>query len=132
MTPQMPAIRTHTLIDWNTCGKPVATEKNSSRVELKTTEKMAVDEAGLVHGGFVFSLADHAAMIAVNHPNVVLGSAEVAFLKPVKAGALLQAEARVTDEKGKKKTVSVAVFSRDEKIFEGQFTCFVLSKHVLA
>jgi acyl-coenzyme A thioesterase PaaI-like protein len=47
---------------------------------------MAVDDRGLVHGGFVFGLADHAAMLAVNDPNVVLGAASTRFLKPVRVG----------------------------------------------
>ena len=55
-------------------------------MELLTNRSMAVDETGLVHGGYIFGLADYAAMIAVNHPNVVLGSSEVKFLKPVRAG----------------------------------------------
>jgi acyl-coenzyme A thioesterase PaaI-like protein len=44
---------------------------------------MAADQRGLVHGGFTFGLADYAAMVAVNDPNVVLGAAEVRFLAPV-------------------------------------------------
>jgi acyl-coenzyme A thioesterase PaaI-like protein len=47
---------------------------------------MVVDAHGLVHGGFVFGLADYAAMLAVNDPNVVLGAAEARFLKPVRRG----------------------------------------------
>jgi acyl dehydratase len=41
-------------------------------------------------------------MIAVNHPNVVLGAAEVKFLKPVKAGETVIAEAKVKKRKVKK------------------------------
>jgi len=47
---------------------------------------MVVDDHKLVHGGFIFGAADYAAMAAVNDPNVVLGSAEVSFLKPSKSG----------------------------------------------
>jgi len=93
---------------------------------------MVVDETGLVHGGFIFGLADYAAMISVNHPNVVLGSADVKFLKPVKAGESLVAESVVQGSEGKKRIAAVTVRSDDTKIFEGVFTCFVLEKHVLA
>ena len=92
---------------------------------------MAVDTTGLVHGGFVFGLADHAAMIAVNHPNVVLGAADVKFIKPVKSGDVLVAEARVEKKEGKKQTVSVLVTRGDAEIFKGMFICFILDKHVL-
>ena len=87
-------IITHKAIDPDLCGTPVAVSDGYSRVEIATTARMAVDDKGLVHGGFVFGLADHAAMIAVNHPNVVLGSAEVKFVKPVRVGERIVAEAR--------------------------------------
>jgi acyl-coenzyme A thioesterase PaaI-like protein len=86
----------------------------------------------LVHGGFIFGLADHAAMIAVNHPNVVLGAAEVKFLKPVKVGQSLVAEAVVANESGKKRLVNVVVKQDGIDVFEGTFSCFVLNKHVLS
>jgi acyl-coenzyme A thioesterase PaaI-like protein len=93
---------------------------------------MAVDDSDLVHGGFIFGLADHAAMIAVNHPNVVLGAAEVKFLKPVKVGQSLVAEATVANESDKKRLVKVVVKRGDDNILEGTFSCFVLDQHVLS
>jgi len=124
-------IITHNKIDYSLCGKPLLTENDLSKVELKTTGQMSVDQTGLVHGGFIFGLADHAAMIAVNHPNVVLGSSEAKFLKPVKAGDIVIAEAKVEEKEGKKNSVTVSVSRGEEKVFEGTFTCFVLEKHVL-
>jgi uncharacterized protein (TIGR00369 family) len=124
-------IITHNKIDFSLCGKPLLTEKDFSKVELKTSEQMSVDQTGLVHGGFIFGLADHAAMIAVNHPNVVLGTAEVKFLKPVKAGEKVIAEAKVEEKEDKKNAVTVSVSRGEEPVFEGMFTCFILEKHVL-
>ncbi len=124
-------ISTHNGIDFSLCGKPLLIEKDQSRVELTTSEQMKVDQTGLVHGGFIFGLADYAAMIAVNHPNVVLGAAEVKFLKPVRAGETVTAEAKVENKEGKKQSVSVSVLRADETVFEGTFTCFVLEKHIL-
>ena len=124
-------IITHDKIDFSLCGKPLLTENDFSKIKLKTSEQMSVDQTGLVHGGFIFGLADHAAMIAVNHPNVVLGAAEVKFLKPVKAGETVVAEAKVEEKEGKKNSVTVSVSSGEETVFKGMFTCFVLEKHVL-
>lgn len=125
-------IKTHTLIDQELCGTPVQVDSGRSRVELRTTRKMIVDETGLVHGGFIFGLADYAAMIAVNHPNVVLGASEVKFIKPVKADEKITAEAAVENSQGKKQHVTVIV-SKDQgkPVFTGTFTCFVLDQHVL-
>ena len=124
-------IRTHEKIDQRLCGKPVRLEENYAEVELETTEEMAADERGLVHGGFIFGQADYAAMLAVNHPNVVLGRANVRFLKPVKVGEKVLAIAKVFSEEGKKRIVDVVVKREDEEVFKGEFICFVLPKHVL-
>ena len=124
-------IRTHQKIDRTLCGRPLSVEDGTSLVELETTAQMAADELGLVHGGFIFSAADYAAMIAVNDPHVVLGASDVKFLKPVRVGATLTVSARVQEVKGKKYWVSVSVMKGREEVFQGMFTCFVLDKHVL-
>lgn len=125
-------IRTHEQIDKELCGTPAEVSENHAKIEMTATQRMAVDETGLVHGGFLFGLADHAAMLAVNHPNVVLGGAEVRFLKPVRPGELLVAEAAVTEVDGKKHAVEAFVYKNDETVFSGRFDCFVLDQHVLA
>jgi uncharacterized protein (TIGR00369 family) len=95
-------IITHQAINPELCGRALQVEKGFSRVALVTTAVMAADHTGLIHGGFIFGLADYAAMIAVNHPNVVLGAADVKFLKPVVQGETVIAEARVEEIQGKK------------------------------
>ena len=125
-------IVTHQAIEQTLCGRPVQVEIGFSRVEFVATPEMAVDDSGLVHGGFVFGLADYAAMIAVNHPNVVLGAADVKFLKPIILGDKILAEARVEEIQGKKHWVAVSVLKQEKVIFQGMFTCFVLDNHVLA
>ena len=124
-------IKTHEKINPALCGRALNVEPGTSRVELLTTEEMAADATGLVHGGFIFGLADYAAMIAVNHPHVVLGAAEVKFLKPVRAGQSVVAEAVVEQVKGKKQQVRVTAAANEETVFSGRFTCFVLDAHVL-
>ncbi|WP_297470856.1 PaaI family thioesterase [Thermococcus sp.] len=123
--------RTHRLANERLVGRPLKIEPGRAEVELLTTEEMAVDEYGLVHGGFTFGLADYAAMLAVNEPTVVLGKAEVRFLKPVKVGDILIAKAEVVEDLGRKKIVKADVFRGSEKVFEGTFHCYVLERHVL-
>ena len=125
-------IKTHGKIDTELCGTPLEVRQGFSLVEFHAIEGMAVDESGLAHGGFVFGLADYAAMIAVNHPNVVLGGAEVRFQLPVRTGDTLIAEARLVSSEGKMQVVEVVVQREDEIVFKGEFTCFVLEKHVLS
>ena len=124
--------RTHRLTNERLVGRPVRIEPGKAEVELLTTEEMAVDEYGLVHGGFTFGLADYAAMLAVNEPTVVLGKAEVRFLKPVKVGERLTARAEIKEDLGRKKIVRAEVLNENgDRVFEGTFHCYVLEKHVL-
>jgi uncharacterized protein (TIGR00369 family) len=122
---------THLGIDRRLCGEPLEIGDGTAAVVLVTRPEMAADGHGLVHGGFVFGLADYAAMLAVNHPNVVLGSAEVRFLKPVAVGERLAAAARVAESDGRRSRVSVEVRRGDEPVMSGTFLCFTLERHVL-
>ncbi|MEY3012945.1 MAG: hypothetical protein RIT45_1680 [Pseudomonadota bacterium] len=126
------AANTHLRTEARLVGTPDALAPGYARCHLATRDDMVVDEHGLVHGGFAFGLADYAAMLAVNDPNVVLGSAETRFLAPVKKGDVLVAEARVTGSKGRRRSVEVVVRVGDREVVRGRFETFVLPKHVLA
>jgi len=127
--------RTHLAIDPRLVGEArKIIEGSAAQAVLVTLPEMAADERGLVHGGFVFGLADYAAMLAVNHPNVVLGSSEVRFLKPVLVGERLVANAVVekTEQmEGKKIRVRVVVRRGEEEVLTGSFLCFTPERHVL-
>ncbi len=122
---------THLAIDPRLVGQPVELAEGSAAVALTTRPEMAADEHGLVHGGFVFGLADYAAMLAVNDPHVVLGGAEVRFLKPVRIGERLISQATVEETDGRKSRVQVEVRRGEEKVMSGSFLCFTLERHVL-
>ena len=124
-------INTHDKIDQELCGMPVMLEEDFCSINLNTSECMIVDKYDLVHGGFIFGAADYAAMLAVNDTNVVLGSANTKFLKPVIKGEIVELEARVMDSSSKKRLVSVVGKVNGEEVFLGDFTCFVLDKHIL-
>ncbi len=130
--------RTHLALDPRLCGTLRALSPGQARVELTTTQEMAADDHGLVHGGFVFGLADAAAMFAIDEPNVVLGSAETRFLAPVVVGDVLLASASVARVEGKKHFVEVEVSrvglaaAESRQVFQGTFVCFVPAQHVLA
>jgi len=124
---------THLLASEKLVGSVVSIENNSAIVTLKITEEMIVDTYNLSHGSFVFGLADYAAMVAINEPTVVLGKAETKFLKPVVLNDEVTAKATVSDNSnGKKFNVIVEVQNqKNELVFEGEFVCFVLEKHIL-
>ena len=125
-------VNTHLGISKELCGTPVELAPGKAVVSMATIPAMAADSMNLVHGGFVFGMADYAAMLAVNDPNVVLGSADMKFLKPVRVGDKLHAAAEVKEEKGKKRVVDVTVTRDGEEVVTGTCVCFILDKHVLA
>lgn len=126
-----PTPSTHLAIDRRLCGEPLDLAEGSAAVSFTALPEMAADDCGLIHGGFVFGLADYAAMLAVDDPNVVLGGAEVRFLKPVVVGERLVARAAVEETAGRKRRVRVDVLRGEEPVMTGSFSCFVLDRHVL-
>ena len=125
-------IETHQHIDPVLCGSPVSIGQGRAEVRLTMSSVMRADAHGLVHGGFVFGLADYAAMLAVNDPNVVLGSAQTRFVSPVRDGETVVARARRTDVSGRKHTIEVIATVADRVVMSGTFTTFVLDAHVLS
>jgi uncharacterized protein (TIGR00369 family) len=128
--------RTHLAIDPRWSGAPLELSEGAAVVTLATVPEMAADDRGLVHGGFVFALADHAAMLAVNEPTVVLANAEVHFLRPVVVGEELRATATVEPPHagaapGKRRRVGCSVSGPHGEVFRGHFTCVVPPRHVL-
>jgi acyl-coenzyme A thioesterase PaaI-like protein len=123
--------RTHEKIAGALCGRPVELSAGRARVVLETTAEMAADARGLTHGGFTFGLADHAAMLAVNEPTVVLASAETKFLAPVVTGERLEAEAEVERTEGRRRWVKVVVRRDGTPVMEGQFLAVVPDRHIL-
>jgi acyl-coenzyme A thioesterase PaaI-like protein len=122
---------THLGISPTLVGVATALESGRASATLTTLPEMAADAQGLVHGGFVFGLADYAAMLAVNDPYVVLGGADCRFLAPVRVGEILVAEAVTKEVAGKKRLVECSVRNEREAVFSATFTCFVLPRHVL-
>jgi len=121
---------THLKIDTTLNGEVVELKEGYAKVKLLTTELMAADERGLVHGGFAFGAADYAAMLAVNDPNVVLAKSETKFLAPIKVEEVVIFEANITKSDGSKYTVEVYGSIGDKKVFVGTFYTVVLKKHV--
>ncbi len=130
-----PTPTTHLAIDRRLVGEPLELGEGTARAALTLLPEMAADDRGLVHGGFAFGLADYAAMLAVNHPLVVLASSSMKFLAPTRVGERLVAEARVIEETGRRRRVGVEVRRGDgetqEVVASGEFLAVVPNRHVL-
>lgn len=123
--------RTHEGVSERYVGRPVDLADGRATVELETDPEMQVDGSGLVHGGFVFGVADYAAMLAVNEPTVVLAGADVDFPAPTTVGETIRATATDEDGTGSRRTVAVTARADDSVVCEGTFDCVVPDEHVL-
>ncbi len=112
-------------------GRLIDITDTGAKVILETTEDMAVDEEGLVHGGFTFSAADFCAMASVNEPYVVLVKAtDCEFMAPVKVGDVIEFQGEILIKEKRKVEVKVTGKLKEIKVFEGIFSCVILDMHV--
>lgn len=124
-------VKTHGRINQALNGEIVKLEVGYVELKLITSAEMLADDIGLIHGGFIFSAADYAAMLAVNEKNVVLVASDCQFLSPVKFHDEVNVVARVRHKEGRKRNVHVEAFVLDIKVFEGEFKTVITDKHVL-
>ncbi len=124
-------IKTHEKINVDLNGEITLLERGYVELRLVTTPEMIADDVGLIHGGFIFSAADYAAMVAVNEKNVVLVGSDCQFLSPVKFHDEVNIIAKVRHKEGRKRNVHVEGFVLDIKVFEGEFKTVVTERHVL-
>ncbi|MCK4738097.1 MAG: PaaI family thioesterase [Sulfurimonas sp.] len=124
-------LKTHEEVNHDLSGEIQKLENGYVELKLVTTHEMIADKEGLIHGGFVFSAADYAAMIAVNEKNVVLVASDCQFLSPVKFGDIVNFTAKVRHKEGRKRNVKVTGNVLDIKVFDGEFKTVVTERHVL-
>ncbi|MDD2789085.1 MAG: hotdog domain-containing protein [Sulfurimonas sp.] len=124
-------LNTHNQINQALSGEIIKMEVGYVEVLLTTLPEMLADNVGLVHGGFIFSAADYAAMAAVNEPNVVLVASDCQFLSPVKIHDEVLFKAKVRHKEGRKRNVHVEGHVHDIKVFEGEFKTVITEKHIL-
>lgn len=124
-------LKTHDKINQDLCGEIQKLEVGFVKLKLVTNHEMIADSQSLIHGGFIFSAADYAAMAAVNEKNVVLVASDCQFLSPVKFGDIVDFVAKVRHKEGRKRNVHVTGHVLDIKVFEGEFKTVVTERHVL-
>ena len=124
-------IKTHEKVNSDLCGTVIKIERGYVELRLTTTPEMIADDIGLIHGGFIFSAADYAAMLAVNEKNVVLVGSDCQFLSPVKFHDEVNIIARLRHKEGRKRNVHVIAYVLDIKVFFFVFKTVVTERHVL-
>lgn len=125
-------LHTHDQINTRYSGEVSELREGYAKVTLQTNDDMVVDKHGLVHGGFIFSAADFAAMAAVNDRYVVLSGAVSKFLSPVRVGDAVVFEATSRHMDGRRREVNVVGYVLEVKVFEATFKTVILESHVLS
>ncbi|GAB6074179.1 PaaI family thioesterase [Nautilia lithotrophica] len=112
-------------------GQLIEIGEGTAKVRLEAIDEMAVDDEGLIHGGFTFGAADFCAMATVNDPYVVLVRSQCEFMAPVKVGDIVEFVSETLLKEKRKHEIKVTGYLNEIKVFEGIFGCVVLDKHVL-
>ncbi len=95
----------------------IAGEPGSAVVEMTIREDM-LNGFDVVHGGFIFALADTAFAIACNESDDVTlaAGAEISFLRPARLGQLLRATAERRTRSGRTGIYDVQVTDNDSAV----------------
>ena len=85
-----------------------------------TVEPRHVNGHGICHGGYLFLLADAALAYAANSygTSAVAAGADIAFLRPVRVGARLEAEAAERAKTGRSGIYDVTIRADGEAVAE--------------
>ncbi|RDU71980.1 thioesterase [Helicobacter aurati] len=110
-------------------GELVGLANNLSKVVFTPIPEMCVDSR-LIHSGFVFSSAAHAALTALNKKNSLIIGADVKFLAPIELGHEVIFKAEALQDDTKKCEIKVEGFLLDIKIFYGIFYVAVFDKKI--
>jgi|DewCreStandDraft_4_1066084.scaffolds.fasta_scaffold23002_2 acyl-CoA thioesterase len=92
---------------------------------------MDVDEQEFIQGAFTFSATDFAAMAIINHSNIILVSAKMRLLVPMKVRNEMIFEVKVSHMITKKRTVILMDYINEIKIFTGEFAIIIFNRHLL-
>ena len=116
-------------INFKFSGELVGLANNLSKVIFTPVPEMCVDSR-LIHSGFIFSAASHAALTALNKKNSLIIGADIKFLAPIELGHEVIFKAEALQDDTKKCEVKVEGFLLDIKIFYGMFYIAVFDKKI--
>ncbi len=114
----------HDMFDRDTASRGLGMElveagDGAAVVRMRVTDSM-VNGHGMVHGGYVFMVADTAFACACNSrgPITVAAGADITFLQPTRAGDVLEARARERSTSGRNGVYDVTVLSGGDVVAE--------------
>lgn len=95
---------------------------------LETDKDMAFRRTSIVRGHHIFAQANSLAVALVDAEIALTGTANVKYLRPVKAGERLVAKAELLSRSGRRHVVKVTTKIGHEDVFAGEFTVFAVEE----
>jgi len=97
---------------------------------LTVTQDMVLEKAGVLHGYFMYAMADTLSLALVDAEHALTGVANVKYKVPVKAGSKLVARAEVANKRGARYFIHVFIRSNNIEVFRAKFTIVTLDKQI--
>lgn len=97
----------------------------SAESYLETNEDMALKKTHIIRGHYIFAQANSLAVAVIDAQEVVTGSANIKYIRPVYVNEILQAKAEVKTIKAKKVFVDVKISNNSDLVFSGNFIMFI-------
>lgn len=92
--------------------------------ELLIRRSMVLEKAGVARGHHLFAQANSLAIAVVNADMALTGSVSIKFIRPVRLGEVVKAEATVTRRKANRCWIRVVSKVNGERVLEGEWTVF--------
>ena len=87
---------------------------------------MSLSRYNIIRGHYLFAQANSLAVAVADAPHALTGSARVEFSRPVQAGQVLIARARVLERRGRRFVVEVVTRVDGQEVFQGKFLILAL------
>ncbi|HHT49054.1 MAG TPA: transcription factor FapR [Firmicutes bacterium] len=92
---------------------------------------MSLTRYNVIRGHYLFAQANSLAVAVADAPHALTGSARVDFSRPVQAGHVLLARARVLEKRGRRFIVEVVTRVDEHEVFKGKFLILALDEKYL-
>ena len=92
---------------------------------------MSLTRYNVIRGHYLFAQANSLAVAVADAPHALTASARVEFSRPVQAGQVLIARARVLERRGRRFIVEVVTRVDEQEVFQGKFLILALDEKYL-
>jgi acyl-coenzyme A thioesterase PaaI-like protein len=115
-----------------TFGDVVEYSDNFAKLSFTTTKDMVIDESGMIHPGYIVSVAIYAAACAANDQLALPVETLSKFITPLEKGKVIEFKATASHSSTRTRDVRVVGKMGDVVVYEGDIKLVVVDKHPLS